>query len=78
MHIGLSPLQSGNNFEATIQDCECAEALGFDSVWIGEHHNHPLLYPTPLIGLAAIASGRGGCVWGRSPPAAAVSPSRCG
>jgi probable F420-dependent oxidoreductase len=56
MHIGLSPLQSGNNFEATIQDCERAEALGFDSIWLGEHHNHPLLYPTPLIGLAAIAS----------------------
>jgi probable F420-dependent oxidoreductase len=56
MHIGLSPLQSGSNFEATIQDCERAEALGFDSVWMGEHHNHPLLYPTPLIGLAAIAS----------------------
>ena len=56
MHIGLSPLQSGSNFEATIQDCERAEALGFDSVWLGEHHNHPLLYPTPLIGLAAIAS----------------------
>jgi probable F420-dependent oxidoreductase len=56
MHVGLSPLQSGSDFEATIQDCERAEALGFDSVWIGEHHNHPLLYPTPLIGLAAIAS----------------------
>jgi probable F420-dependent oxidoreductase len=56
MHIGLSPLQSGNNFESTMQDCERAEALGFDSVWLGEHHNHPLLYPTPLIGLAAIAS----------------------
>jgi probable F420-dependent oxidoreductase len=56
MHIGLSPLQTGNNFEATIQECERAEAMGFDSVWLGEHHNHPLLYPTPLIGLAAIAS----------------------
>jgi probable F420-dependent oxidoreductase len=56
MHIGLSPLQSGSAFEATIQECERAEALGFDSVWLGEHHNHPLLYPTPLIGLAAIAS----------------------
>jgi probable F420-dependent oxidoreductase len=56
MHIGLSPLQTGSNFEATIQECERAEALGFDSVWLGEHHNHPLLYPTPLIGLAAIAS----------------------
>jgi probable F420-dependent oxidoreductase len=56
MHIGLSPLQTGSNFEATIQECERAETLGFDSVWLGEHHNHPLLYPTPLIGLAAIAS----------------------
>jgi probable F420-dependent oxidoreductase len=56
MHIGLSPLQSGRNFEATIQECERAEAMGFDSVWLGEHHNHPLLYPTPLISLAAIAS----------------------
>jgi probable F420-dependent oxidoreductase len=56
MHIGLSPLQTGSNFEATIQECAHAEALGFDSVWLGEHHNHPLLYPTPLIGLAAIAS----------------------
>jgi probable F420-dependent oxidoreductase len=56
MHIGLSPLQSGDDYEATIQECERAEALGFDSVWLGEHHNHPLLYPTPLIGLAAIAS----------------------
>ncbi len=56
MQIGLSPIQSGGNFEATIQECERAEALGFDSIWLGEHHNHALLYPTPLIGLAAIAS----------------------
>jgi probable F420-dependent oxidoreductase len=56
MHLGLSPLQSGSTFEATIRECERAEAMGFDSVWLGEHHNHPLLYPTPLIGLAAIAS----------------------
>ena len=56
MHVGLSPLQTGSTFEDTLQECERAEALGFDSVWLGEHHNHPLLYPTPLIGLAAIAS----------------------
>ena len=30
MQIGLSPLQSGGNFEATIQECERAESLGFD------------------------------------------------
>ena len=56
MKIGLSPLQAGGNFEDTIQECERAEAAGFDSVWLGEHHNNPLLYPRPLLGLAAIAS----------------------
>jgi probable F420-dependent oxidoreductase len=55
MKLGLSPLQAGN-FDETIQECEWAEAAGFESVWLGEHHNHPLLYPTPLLGLAAIAS----------------------
>ena len=56
MHVGLSPLQAGGNFEDTLQECERAEALGFDSIWLGEHHNNAFLYPTPLIGLAAIAS----------------------
>ncbi len=56
MKLGLSPLQAGGNFEETIQECERAEAAGFDSVWLGEHHNNLVLYPTPLIGLAAIAS----------------------
>jgi probable F420-dependent oxidoreductase len=56
MQVGLSPIQSGSNFDVTIRECERAEAMGFDSIWLGEHHNHALLYPTPLIGLAAIAS----------------------
>ena len=56
MHFGLSPLQSGGDFEATIAECERAEAAGFDSVWLGEHHNSILLYPAPLVGLAAIAA----------------------
>jgi probable F420-dependent oxidoreductase len=55
MHFGLSPLQSGGDFDATIAECERAEAAGFDSVWLGEHHNRTLLYPAPLVGLAAIA-----------------------
>lgn len=56
MKIGLSPLQAGGNFEETIQECERAEAAGFDSVWLGEHHNSAVLHPVPLIRLAAIAS----------------------
>jgi alkanesulfonate monooxygenase SsuD/methylene tetrahydromethanopterin reductase-like flavin-dependent oxidoreductase (luciferase family) len=66
MHIGLSPRQTGSTFEATIHECERAEAMGFDSVWLGEHHNHPLFYPTPLIGLAAIASRTQRLRWGRA------------
>jgi probable F420-dependent oxidoreductase len=56
MKIGLSPLQGQSSFEDTLRECERAEAAGFDSVWLGEHHNNPVLYPAPLIGLAAVAS----------------------
>lgn len=56
MKLGLSPLQGAGSFEETIRECERAEAAGFDSVWLGEHHNNPVLYPAPLVGLAAIAA----------------------
>jgi alkanesulfonate monooxygenase SsuD/methylene tetrahydromethanopterin reductase-like flavin-dependent oxidoreductase (luciferase family) len=56
MRIGLSPLQGQASFGETLRECERAEAAGFDSVWLGEHHNNPILRPAPLIGLAAIAS----------------------
>lgn len=56
MKIGLSPLQGQASFEQTLEECERAEAAGFDSVWLGEHHNNPILHPAPLIGLAAVAS----------------------
>ena len=56
MKIGLSPLQAQASFEETLRECERAEAAGFDSIWLGEHHNNPILHPAPLIGLAAIAS----------------------
>jgi alkanesulfonate monooxygenase SsuD/methylene tetrahydromethanopterin reductase-like flavin-dependent oxidoreductase (luciferase family) len=56
MKLGLSPLQGQASFAETLLECEAAEAAGFDSVWLGEHHNNPVLYPAPLVGLAAIAS----------------------
>jgi probable F420-dependent oxidoreductase len=59
LKIGLSPLQGQASFEETLRECEQAEAAGFDSIWLGEHHNHPVLYPAPLIGLAAVASRTG-------------------
>jgi probable F420-dependent oxidoreductase len=56
LKIGLSPLQGQASFEETLRECERAEQAGFDSIWLGEHHNNPVLYPAPLIGLAAVAS----------------------
>ncbi|HXV81418.1 MAG TPA: LLM class flavin-dependent oxidoreductase [Candidatus Binatia bacterium] len=56
MKIGLSPLQGQASFEETLSECESAEAAGFDSVWLGEHHNNRVLYPAPLIALSAVAS----------------------
>lgn len=56
MKIGLSPLQGQASFADTLRECERSEAAGFDSVWLGEHHNNPILHPAPLIGLAAVAS----------------------
>jgi probable F420-dependent oxidoreductase len=57
VRFGLSPRQGGETaFEQTILECERAEAAGFDSIFLGEHHNSHVLYPTPLVGLAAIAA----------------------
>ncbi|HEX2056554.1 MAG TPA: LLM class flavin-dependent oxidoreductase, partial [Nitrospiraceae bacterium] len=56
LRIGLSPLQGEASFGETLRECERAEAAGFDSIWLGEHHNNRVLYPAPLVGLAAIAS----------------------
>ncbi len=56
MKVGLSPLQGQASFEETLRECERAEAAGFDSIWLGEHHNNRVLYPAPLIGLSAVAS----------------------
>ncbi|HXG49955.1 MAG TPA: LLM class flavin-dependent oxidoreductase [candidate division Zixibacteria bacterium] len=56
MKVGLSPLQGQESFEETLRECERAEEAGFDSVWLGEHHNNPVLYPAPLLGLAALAA----------------------
>src|SRR5262249_26308531 len=56
MKLGISPLQAGGDFEETLQECEPAEAAGFESVWLGGHPHRAVLPPTPLIRLAAIAA----------------------
>jgi len=55
MKIGLSPLQGQASFDETLRECEHAEAAGFDSVWLGEHHNNR----SQLLPEAVAMAGRG-------------------
>jgi alkanesulfonate monooxygenase SsuD/methylene tetrahydromethanopterin reductase-like flavin-dependent oxidoreductase (luciferase family) len=56
MHIGVRCSEGGTSFEATARQGELAESLGFDSLWLGEHHGWPDdFWPSPLVALAALA-----------------------
>jgi len=56
VHFGIQTPQEGVSYETLAAHWHEADTLGFDSVWLGEHHNSQTLYPTPLLGLAAITS----------------------
>ena len=48
MHFGIKPLQGAGNFGETLEAACLAEALGFDSVYISEHHRvADNIYPAP-------------------------------
>jgi probable F420-dependent oxidoreductase len=55
MRFGFSPTQSGSTFEAMQTQARLAEALGFETLWAHEHHSQGMMYPNPLMTLAALA-----------------------
>ena len=55
MRFGFSPTQSKPTFEAMQSQARLAEALGFETLWVHEHHSLGMMYPNPLMALAAIA-----------------------
>ncbi len=55
MKFGFSPVQSARTFESMRVQAELADALGFDTLWMHEHHSGATLYPCPLTALAAVA-----------------------
>jgi probable F420-dependent oxidoreductase len=55
MRFGFSPTQSGRTFEVMQQQARLAEALGFETLWAHEHHSQAMMYPNPLLTLAALA-----------------------
>ena len=57
MKFGFIPTEGGTFYQEFLEEVLLGEELGFDSVWLEEHHgvkNH--YWPSPFIGLAGIAT----------------------
>jgi probable F420-dependent oxidoreductase len=57
MKFGFIPTEGGSYYQEFLEEVLLGEELGFDSVWLEEHHgvkNH--YWPSPLVGLAGIAT----------------------
>jgi alkanesulfonate monooxygenase SsuD/methylene tetrahydromethanopterin reductase-like flavin-dependent oxidoreductase (luciferase family) len=48
MRFGLAPVQSLPRSDAMVQQSMLAESLGFDMLWVQEHHAAVTMYPAPL------------------------------
>lgn len=55
MEFGLAPVQSHADFAAMRSQGILAESLGFSTLWTHEHHSERMMYPDPLMALAALA-----------------------
>lgn len=57
MRFGVIPSEGGQRFADALAEAELAEDLGFDSVWLEEHHGvRDHYWPSPLVVLAAMAA----------------------
>ena len=57
MKFGFIPTEGGHYFPAFLEEVRRGEELGFESVWLEEHHgvkNH--YWPSPLVALAGAAT----------------------
>jgi len=57
LKIGFIPIEGGHYYTEALEEVTKAEELGFDSVWMEEHHsvtNH--YWPSPLVVLAGFAT----------------------
>jgi alkanesulfonate monooxygenase SsuD/methylene tetrahydromethanopterin reductase-like flavin-dependent oxidoreductase (luciferase family) len=57
MKFGFITTEGGAYFKEALEESVYGEELGFDSVWLEEHHsirNH--YWPSPLMALAGIAT----------------------
>lgn len=56
MKLGLSLCPEVGRFDDLWEQARVAEELGYDSVWLPEHHLMAGYMPAPLLGLASVAS----------------------
>lgn len=57
MRFGIIPSEGGQRFADALAEAQLAEELGFDSVWLEEHHGvRDHYWPSPLMVLAAMAA----------------------
>lgn len=57
MRFGIAPIQWNWYWNLTVEETQMAEKMGFNSIWILEHHGmEDTYYPSPLIALAGLAS----------------------
>jgi alkanesulfonate monooxygenase SsuD/methylene tetrahydromethanopterin reductase-like flavin-dependent oxidoreductase (luciferase family) len=55
--FGFIPSEGGHLFREALEEAVLGEELGFDSVWLEEHHSiRGHYWPSPLVALAAIAA----------------------
>ncbi len=57
MKFGFIPIEGGHYYPEFLEEVELGDRLGFDSVWLEEHHGVKDHYwPSPLTGLAGAAT----------------------
>jgi alkanesulfonate monooxygenase SsuD/methylene tetrahydromethanopterin reductase-like flavin-dependent oxidoreductase (luciferase family) len=57
MKFGFIPIEGGSYYPEFLAEALLGEALGFDSVWLEEHHGiREHYWPSPMVGLAGIAA----------------------
>jgi probable F420-dependent oxidoreductase len=56
MRFGIRCSEGGAKFSQALEEVLRAEELGFDSVFLGEHHGFEDYWPSPQIALAAMAA----------------------
>lgn len=56
MEVGFRCVEGGQNYQEALEQVELAETVGFDSVWLAEHHGWSEFWPSSYIALTAFAA----------------------